>query len=48
MSGLHVTGDMCNYTEDAIVDNFVIEIKNREKGVSAKSLAATKDTETVD
>jgi NADH:ubiquinone reductase (H+-translocating) len=48
LSGLLVTGDMCNYTEDTIVDNFVIEIKNREKGVSAKALAATKDTETVD
>lgn len=48
MSGLLVTGDMCNYTEDTIVDNFVIEIKNREKGVSAKALAATKNTETVD
>jgi NADH dehydrogenase len=48
MSGLLVTGDMCNYTEDTIVDNFVIEIKNREKGVSAKALAATKDNETVD
>lgn len=48
LSGLLVTGDMCNYTEDTIVDNFVIEIKNREKGMSAKALAATKDTETVD
>jgi NADH:ubiquinone reductase (H+-translocating) len=48
LSGLLVTGDMCNYTEDTIVDNFVIEIKNREKGVSAKALAVAKDTETMD
>jgi NADH dehydrogenase len=48
LSGLLVTGDMCNYTEDTIVDNFVIEIKNREKGVSAKALAVAKETETVD
>jgi NADH:ubiquinone reductase (H+-translocating) len=48
LSGLLVTGDMCNYTEDTIVDNFIIEIKNRDKGVSAKALAATRDTETVD
>ena len=48
MSGLLVTGDMCNYTEDTIVDNFVMEIKNREKGISAKALAATKDTDTLE
>jgi NADH dehydrogenase len=48
LSGLLVTGDMCNYTEDTIVDNFIIEIKNRDKGVSAKALAATRVTETVD
>jgi NADH:ubiquinone reductase (H+-translocating) len=43
LSGLLVTGDMCNYTEDTIVDNFVTEIKNREKGISAKALAATRE-----
>lgn len=48
LSGLLVTGDMCNYTEDTIVDNFIMEIKNREKGVSAKALEATKDAEGVD
>ena len=48
MSGLLVTGDICNYTEDTIVDNFIMEIKNREKGVSAKALEATKDAEGVD
>lgn len=48
LSGLLVTGEMCNYTEDTIVDNFVLEIKNREKGVSAKAMAGAKDTETVD
>jgi NADH dehydrogenase len=46
LSGLLVTGHMCNYTEDTIVDNFIIEIKNQDKGMSAKALAATtKDTE---
>lgn len=48
LSGLLVTGDMCNYTEDTIVDNFIMEIKNRGKGVSAKALEATKDAEGVD
>ncbi len=48
LSGLLVTGDMSNYTEDTIVDNFIIEIKNREKGVSAKALAATKHAETLE
>jgi hypothetical protein len=33
---------MCNYTEDTIVDNFILEIKNREKGISAKALAAAR------
>jgi hypothetical protein len=37
---------MCNYTEDTIVDNFIMEIKNREQGISAKALAATKDADT--
>ena len=48
LSGLLVTGDICNYTEDTIVDNFIMEIKNRGKGVSAKALEATKDAEGVD
>jgi NADH:quinone reductase (non-electrogenic) len=48
LSGLLVTGDMCSYTEDTIVDNFIMEIKNRGKGVSAKALEATKDAEGVD
>ena len=48
LSGLLVTGDMCNYTEDTIVDNFIMEIKYRGKGVSAKALEATKDAEGVD
>jgi NADH:ubiquinone reductase (H+-translocating) len=48
LSGLLVTGDMCNYTEDTIVDNFIMEIKNRGEGVSAKALEATKDAEGVD
>jgi NADH dehydrogenase len=48
LSGLLVTGDMCNYTEDTIVDNFIMEIKNRGKGVSAKALEATKDADGVD
>jgi NADH dehydrogenase len=46
LSGLLVTGDMCNYTEDTIVDNFILEIKNRGKGISAKALAAANDTGT--
>lgn len=41
LSGLVVTGDMCNYTEDTIVDNFVIEIKNRAQGLSAKAVASS-------
>lgn len=48
LSGLLVTGDMCSYTEDTILDNFIMEIKNRGKGVSAKALEATKDAEGVD
>jgi NADH:ubiquinone reductase (H+-translocating) len=43
LNGLLVTGNMCNYTEDTIVDNFVTEIKNREHGVSVKARAAAKD-----
>ncbi|HEU4443925.1 MAG TPA: FAD-dependent oxidoreductase [Nitrososphaeraceae archaeon] len=43
LNGLLVTGNMCNYTEDTIVDNFITEIKNREQGISVKARAATKD-----
>lgn len=46
LNGLLVTGNMCNYTEDTVVDNFVAEIKNREQGVSVKAHAATKDVAT--
>lgn len=46
LNGLLVTGDMCNYTEDTIVDNFILEIKNRDKGISAKALAAVGGTDT--
>ena len=48
LSGLLVTGDMCNYTEDTIVDNFLLEIKNREKGISAKVLESAGDTGTIE
>ncbi len=40
---LVVTGNLCNYTENTIVDNFITEIKNREQGISVKARAATKD-----
>jgi NADH:ubiquinone reductase (H+-translocating) len=43
LNGLLVTGNMCNYTEDTIVDNFITEIKNREQGISVKAQAATND-----
>ncbi len=43
LNGLLVTGNMCNYTEDTIVDNFITEIKNREQGISVKARAATRD-----
>jgi NADH:ubiquinone reductase (H+-translocating) len=43
LNGLLVTGNMCNYTEDTIVDNFITEIKNREQGISVKAQAAAKD-----
>lgn len=43
LNGLLVSGNMCNYTEDTIIDNFVTEIKNREQGVSVKARAAAKD-----
>ncbi len=45
LSGLIVTGRMCDYTEDSIVDNFITEIKNREQGISARSHAASREIE---
>lgn len=42
LGGLLVTGRMCDYAEDSIVDNFVMEIKNRGQGISAKAAAAAK------
>jgi NADH dehydrogenase len=32
LGGLLVTGRMCDYAEDSIVDNFVMEIRNKENG----------------
>jgi NADH dehydrogenase len=43
LNGLLVTGKMCNYTEDTIVDNFITEIKNRQQGISVKAQAAAKN-----
>lgn len=40
LHGLLVTDMMCEYTEDSIVDNFIKEIKNKEKGISAHAIAA--------
>jgi len=37
LGGLLVTGRMCDYAEDSIVDNFVMEIRNKEKGIAAKA-----------
>ena len=45
LSGLLVTGRMCDYAEDSIVDNFITEIKNKEKGISAKALKAAESME---
>ena len=45
LSGLLVTGRMCDYAEDSVVDNFIMEIKNKEKGISAKALKATENME---
>ena len=42
---LLVTGRMCDYAEDSIVDNFVMEIRNKEKGISAKALRAIENME---
>lgn len=48
LSGLLVTGRMCDYTEDSIVDNFITEIKNKERGISAKAHAASIKVESQD
>ncbi|MDQ3848623.1 MAG: FAD-dependent oxidoreductase, partial [Thermoproteota archaeon] len=48
LSGLLVTGRMCDYTEDSIVDNFIMEIKNKEKGISAKALKASENVESIE
>ena len=41
LEGLLVSGMLCEYAEDSIVDNFVREIKNKEKGISAKAVVAS-------
>jgi NADH dehydrogenase len=45
LSGLLVTGRICEYAEDSIVDNFVMEIRNKENGISAKALKALENME---
>jgi hypothetical protein len=45
LNGLLVTGRMCDYAEDSIVDNFIMEIRNKEKGISAKALKAIENME---
>jgi NADH dehydrogenase len=45
LGGLLVTGRMCDYAEDSIVDNFVMEIRNKEKGISSKALKAIENIE---
>jgi NADH:ubiquinone reductase (H+-translocating) len=37
LSGLLVTGKMCEYAEDSIVDNFITEMKKKENGISSKA-----------
>jgi NADH dehydrogenase len=48
LSGLLVTGRMCDYAEDSIIDNFVMEIRNKEKGISEKALKAIENMESSD
>ncbi len=48
LSGLLVTGRMCEYAEDSIVDNFIMEIKNKEKGILAKALKASENLESIE
>jgi NADH:ubiquinone reductase (H+-translocating) len=45
LNGLLVTGRMCDYAEDSVVDNFVMGIRNGEKDISAKALKATERME---
>ena len=45
LGGLLVTGRMCDYAEDSIVDNFVMEIRNKENGISARALKAIENME---
>jgi NADH dehydrogenase len=45
LHGLLVTDMMCEYTEDSIVDNFIKEIKNKEKGISAHAIAAIMESQ---
>lgn len=45
LHGLLVTDMMCEYTEDSIVDNFIKEIKNKEKGISAHAIAAVMESQ---
>jgi NADH:ubiquinone reductase (H+-translocating) len=40
LGGLLVTGRMCDYTEDSIVDNLVTEVSSRHHGISARASAA--------
>jgi NADH dehydrogenase len=48
LSGLLVTGRMCDYAEDSIVDNFIMEIKNKEKGISARVLKASENIQSIE
>jgi NADH:ubiquinone reductase (H+-translocating) len=48
LSGLLVTGRMCDYAEDSIVDNFIVEINNKDKGISAKALKARENIESIE
>jgi NADH dehydrogenase len=45
LHGLLVTDMMCEYTEDSIIDNFIKEIKNKEKGISAHAIAAVMESQ---
>jgi NADH:ubiquinone reductase (H+-translocating) len=45
LSGLLVTGKMCEYAEDSIVDNFITEIKKKENGIYSKPLKAIENIE---
>lgn len=45
LGGLLVTGRMCDYAEDSIVDNFVMEIRNKENGIYTRALKAIENME---